>query len=41
LLKSSQELFKLIIKTHNRFKNDGKKGLTYTEIDQLIKEFCE
>lgn len=30
LLKSSQELFKLIIKTHNRFKNDGNKGLSYT-----------
>lgn len=41
LLKCKEELFKLIVKTHNRAKNEGHKGLSYVEIDQIIKEFCE
>lgn len=40
LMNCSSQLFKLIVKTHNRYKNQGKGGLTYREIDSLIKEYC-
>ena len=41
LMNCSSQLFKLIVKTHNRYKHQGKGGLSYREIDSLIKEYCE
>ena len=35
------ELFKMIIKTHNRFKAEKHKGVSFVEIDQLIKEYSD
>jgi hypothetical protein len=37
LLKCPTELFKMIIKTHNRLKSEKNKGIQFLEIDQIIK----
>jgi UTP:GlnB (protein PII) uridylyltransferase len=39
LLKCRTELFKIIVKTHNRLKVEQNKGISILEVDQLIKEF--
>lgn len=41
LLQTDLSLFKLIIKTHNRFRSTGGSGIAYLEIDQILKEYCE
>ena len=41
LLRFSPELFKMVIKTHNRFKAEKHRGISFAEIDQLIKDFSE
>lgn len=41
LLRCSSELFKMVIKTHNRARTERHKGISYSEIDQLIKEFSD
>lgn len=41
LLKCPAELFKMIIKTHNRARADSGRGIQFVEIDQLIKDFSE
>jgi hypothetical protein len=41
LLRCPTELFKMVIKTHNRMKAERHKGISFTEIDQLIKDFSD
>lgn len=41
LLRCPVEIFKMIIKTHNRMKVEKHRGVSFLEIDQLIKEFSE
>jgi signal recognition particle GTPase len=35
------ELFKIIVKTHNRQKSDKGCGISILEVDQLIKDYSE
>jgi hypothetical protein len=35
------ELFKMVIKTHNRTRAEKHKGIQFLEIDQLIKDFSD
>lgn len=41
LLRCPMELFKMVIKTHNRMKAEKHKGIPFLEIDQLIKDFSD
>jgi hypothetical protein len=34
-------LFKLIIKSHNNFRNRTNKGLPYKQINDIIKSYCD
>ena len=34
-------LFKLVIKLHNRHKANHGTGLSYVEVDQLLRKYCE
>ena len=35
------ELFKIIVKTHNRLKGETGKGISILEVDQLIRDFSD
>ena len=35
------DLFKMVIKTHNRMKVEKHRGIPFMEIDQILKEFCD
>lgn len=41
LLRCPMELFKIIVKTHNRLKAETARGISILEVDQLIKEYSE
>ncbi|MCB0370350.1 MAG: hypothetical protein KDD45_13225 [Bdellovibrionales bacterium] len=41
LLHSPIALFKMVIKTHNRMKVEHQKGISFLEIDNLIKEYSD
>lgn len=41
LLQTDMPLFKLIIKSHNRYRSNGGNGIPFLEIDTILKEYCE
>ncbi len=41
LLHTELPLFKLIIKAHDRHRNEGKPGIPYKDIDQIIRDYCD
>lgn len=39
LLRCPGDLFKMLVKTHNRHKSERTTTISYLEIDQLIRDF--